>query len=376
MQEQLLYENAINLVEATPNAPETIQGTGQTDIANQAPKAAPLSRNIIGYSLPALLSYVQPLNSPEGLVFGLSHRGDTSVTSTINDTNDDILILRKLVKTDTREVILDLTNEVIDDIKSLFGTNFPQIMQDFLSQGGVSYADNVGNEVDEFFLSVAQNRILQKTNNDFMTWMAAEATNKGTVNIATYDDMSRIFGTIGELREALYKQTHKIGKPWILVSPRIAGFLSSTVGSTMNNGSLAFNLGQVDPNNKINPFVMTMGDIEVYQYDPNTRLAGGTNNTTETTGTIYMGYFGNQNTSSVFYHPYKEYIIQGGSDYNTGQSNVFYRIRDTWTTNPLDTYDQNLDNVIVENSTANPVGTNTSQYIVSCDINFGENLIQ
>jgi hypothetical protein len=366
MSEQLLYENSIKLME----------DTNVTDIARQAPKASPLSRNIIGLSLPALISFVQPLNSPEGLVFGLSHRGDTQIVSTVNDTNDDIIILRKLIQTQTREVILDLTNEAIEDINSLFGNNFPEIIRNFLENGGEIYNDGNDNGIDNFFLSVAQNRALQKTNNSFMTWMQSEATNLGGVNIATYDDMSRIFGAIGELREGLYKRTHKIGKPWLLVSPRIAGFLSSTVGSTMNNGSLAYNLGQKDPNNTINPYVMTMGDIEVYQYDPNTRLAGGTSNTTETTGTMYMGYYGNQNSASIFYHPYKEYFVKGGDDYGTGQSNVFYRIRDTWHTNPLDTYDKAIDNTIIENSTANPIGTNSSQYIVTCDITFGENLIQ
>ncbi len=372
--ETILYENLIQ--EATPNAPATISpGTGQTDIAQQTPFFN-LSRNIVSLSIPALIGYVQPLQSPNGFIFGTKHRADTSVVDTAGDQPDDVLIIRKMIETDVREIVLDMTNEVSDDINSLFGNKFPDILSAFLLNGGELYKDGQNNSIDNFFLSIAKNRILTKTNLDFTNWLATEASVKGTVTIATYDDMSRVFGAIGELREALYKQTHKISKPWILVTPRIAGFLASTVGSTMNNGAAAFNIGQVDPNNRINSFVMTMGDIDVYQYDFDGTVTGGSSNTTETSGRIYMGYTGSPDTASIFYAPYKEYFVKGGDDYQTGQSNVFYRIRDAWSTNPLDTYDQSVDNVIVEGSTANPIGTNSSQYVVCCDINFGENLIQ
>jgi len=374
--EKVLYEKQIN--EGTPNAPVTIApGTGQTDIAQQAPKIQ-LSRNIIGASLPALISYTQALNAPVGFIFGVKHREDTSVVSTLDDHADDVLVMRKLVETDVREVVIDVTNEVNDDIDSLFGNDFPDVLDDFLNRGGEVYADGEGDtkaEFSDFFLSIAQNRILKKINKDFTDWLATEASIKGTVNIPTYDDVARVFGAIGELREALYKQTHKSSKPWVLVTPRIAGFLSSTVGSTMNNGATAYNIGQTDPNNTINPFVMTMGDIDVYQYDSDGTVTGGSTGTTETTGRIYMGYYGGPNTSSLYYNPYKEYFIKGGDDYQTGQSSVFYRVRDSWSTNPLDTYTKLPDNVIIENSTVNPVGTNSSQYLVACDINFGENLI-
>ena len=381
--EKILYENSTT--EASPNAPTTIApGTGQTDIAQQAPKIN-LARNIIGYSLPALLSYVQPLNSPSGFIFGIKHRDQTSIVDTAGDTADDALIIRKYVETDVREVVIDMTNEVIQDIESLFSGNFNDTLEQFLLNGGEFYKtnDNAGDgtsnitKINNFFLTIARNRILKKINSDFTTWLDLEATVKGTVTIPTYDDVSRIFGAIGELREALYKQTHKAGKPFLLVTPRIAGFLASTVGSTMNNGGLAYNIGQQDPSNKWNPFVLTMGDIKVYQFDYDGTVTGGSSNTTEATGTMIMGIDGSAgpDSASLYYNPYKEYIIQGGSDYNSGQSSVFFRVRDAFSTNPLDSYDQSIDDVVVEQSTVNPIGTNSSQFVVKADVIFGENLI-
>ena len=53
-------------------------------------------------------------------------------------------------------------------------------------------------------------------------------------------------------------------------------------------------------------------------------------------GEIYVGLSGGPGESSIYYTPYKEYFIQGGEDFNTGQSNVFFRLRDDWVTNPID----------------------------------------
>ncbi len=367
--EKLLYEG-------TPNAPITINpGTGQSDIANFSQNLV-FARGIMGMTLPYAIGYVQPINGPEGFIYGLKHRDQTNITHS-GTTNDDFIITRKPVVTDVREVILDSTNEVIYDVNSLFGDRFPEVLQSFLESGGLIYPDGNGNTVDNFFLSVSLNRIIRKTNTDFTTWLSTEASIKGSTTINTYDDMARIFGVIGELREALYKQTKKISRVWILVTPRIAGFLSSTVGSTMSNGADIFNQGRIIPSNRTPNYVMTMGDIDVYQYDPFNNVTGGSSNTTETNGRIYMGYIGGPNVSSIIYAPYREYFIKGGDDYRTGQSSIFYRIRDTWETNSQDTYDiVSVDNTDISQSTTDPRGTNKSQYIVAADITFNENLVQ
>jgi len=51
-----------------------------------------------------------------------------------------------------------------------------------------------------------------------------------------------------------------------------------------------------------------------------------------------MGIIGNANTSSIYYCPYNEYMINSGADAYTGISNIFFRVRDDWVTNPLDTF--------------------------------------
>ena len=62
-----------------------------------------------------------------------------------------------------------------------------------------------------------------------------------------------------------------------------------------------------------------MTSIEVYQYDFNkTPSHGGDGADSENKGTIIMGYSksAGSGTSSIYYMPYSEYIVQGGEDYH------------------------------------------------------------
>lgn len=358
--------------------PAEAEGSTSTiDISKQINKTK-FVQNAISLSLPSMIGYVQQLDGPAGYIFGLKQRQDTAVTGT--DPLDQI-VTRKSIQTEIREVKMEMTDEVIQDVENLFGSDFEKNFYDYQQSGGEVW-NGPNKEIAKFFLDIGMQRMSNKINTDFVNWLSTVATIKGTSNIATYSDMSQIFGIIGELREALYKNTGKSGKVWILVTPKIAAFLSSTIGSTMNNGSDVYNKGRTIPDNKINGYVLTMGDIDVYQYDfyKNTPpVTGGTVADSELTGQIYMGFSGGAGVSSVFYIPYKEYVVHGGGDFYSGQSAVFYRVRDAWETNPLDTY--NNTQTGVEMGGTGPKGTiditktNTSQYIVKSDITFGFKLI-
>ena len=91
-----------------------------------------------------------------------------------------------------------------------------------------------------------------------------------------------------------------------------------------------------------------------------------------------MGYQGIEaDSSSVYYMPYNEYLVQS-ADYNTGQSTFWYKCRDAFITNPLDTYDDTMIRPELGTTvpTGNPITDNTSSYIMSATIDFGEQLIQ
>jgi len=363
---------------AAPGVPPTqtpinTQGdTNTTDIAQQAPNAA-FVKNSISQSLPFMLGFVQPLNGPVGFVFGNKQREDTSIPDTAN--TEDQIITRKLVETNIREVKLDFTNETIEDINRLFGNNFPDYFDQFQKSGGEVWNGPNG-EIARFFLQLGMHRMTAKINNDFIGWLQEVATDKGSNVMATYAEMANIYGIIGELRESLYKSTHKSGSVWLLVTPKIAAFLSSTVGSTMNNGADVYNIGRTYPTNTRNGYVMTMGDIDIYQYDAKKDVTGGTGPSSETDGELLMGFTGGPGVSSIFYMPYKEYIVQGGDDYSTGQSTVFYRVRDAWCTNPLDTYDKSqLTPELPNYDTTNVRGENKSQYVVKASVTFGQTLL-
>lgn len=353
--------------------------TNTTDIAQQARKEA-FVKNSISQSLPYMMGYVQPLSGPVGFVFANKQKEDTSIThpnnppNTVPDDPKDQIVTRKLVETEIREVLLDFTNEAIEDINRLFGDNFADYYDQYQRSGGEVWEGQNG-EMANFFLELGQQRMTAKINKDYTDWLQLAATKKGQATIATYSEMANIYGIIGELRESLYKSTHKSGACWILVTPKIAAFLSSTVGSTMNNSAAVYNVGRRIASNKQNGYVMTMGDIDVYQYDKFHDVTGGDFGDSELTGEIFMGFTGGPGVSSVIYMPYKEYLVQGGGDYYTGQSSVFYRVRDAWCTNPLDTFDQSQIIPELDNRPAPPREANLSQYIMKVDITFGERLI-
>ncbi len=363
-------------------APGTQGDTSTLDIAQQAPKVA-LAKTAISMSLPAMIGYTQPLQGPVGFVFGLIERKETRISHLplASNEDEDQIISRKLVETAVREVKLQMTHEAATDIDSLFGDNFAANYNAFQKSGGEIWTGN-SPLIAKFFLNIGMRRMANKINFDFVNWLHEIATKKGTVDLATYAESTNIFGVIGELREALFKATQKSGKPWILVSPRIAAFMSSTLGSSMSSGATSFEQGRVQPQDRINGYVLTMGDIDVYQYDFSQLLppdniepsvTGGMAPVTdsEDIGKIFMGYQGiDEDSASVYYCPYKEYLIQT-EDYNTGQPTIWYKVRDAFITNPLDSYDDTM--AAPQISAQAP---NTSSFIMSCDVTYAEKMIQ
>ena len=409
-QEEILFEST--LVEN--NAPETIQpGTGQTDIAQQTPKAR-LARNVLTQSLPFMVGFVQPLLTPTGFIFGFQDRKNTGIThpdfpvsrkGTPTDTDgvysefttrdpadpmtdnneqdglngrvpavqatptppsdEDAVIIRRLIETQTREVSFDMTNEVIQDINTLFGNDFPDLLQKFINEGGELYGFGSNPDtftiLESFFLPQLMNKATTKINTDFLNYLDTVATNLGTVTIDTLDKMSVIFTAIGEMREALAENTNKSGSVFIVCTPRIANYIAGTLGMTSSNGGFFLEKGKPNQNPHLNGFVGQFGDVKVYQYR-------GVRPDTEES--IIMGFDGENgpNTASIYYTPFKEYIIQGGDDYMTGQSTVFYRVRDAWDVNPLDTFDGAQTSPI-------DVPTGTAKYLVKANFSIAEKAI-
>ena len=350
-------------------------GTTTSDIAQTDPKLA-FAKPVTSQSIPEMIGYNQQMNAPQGFVFGLTSRSKTSIANipypaspvapASPDTPEDLIITRKSVNTAIRSIAVSTTNEVEQDIMSLFGNDFARMYGNYLSSGEVE-----SNQVAQYFLDYGEWKLNQKINDDFMTWIETEASDKGTLAIATIDDMPRIFQAFGELREALYKSSGKSGRTWCIVSPRIASFLTSTVGAVSANRAEWFENGRKIPNNKINAYVCTLGDMDVYQYNFLDDVVGGTGLTTEATGEIYMGIEGGPNSSSIYYNKYKKYIVKGGSDAYTGQSTVWYKVRDDWSTNPQDTYDSST--AITDVSALE--GTNSSSYLVYANVTFGESVL-
>ncbi len=349
-----------------PNNGSTIT----TDIAQQAQEVL-LAQNTISKSLPYMIGYTQPMSSSVGYVFALQQKDKTSIPTAPH--NDDITVLRQFIETEVREVVLDLTNETADDIVALFGSHFPKNYDKFIKSNGELW-DGPNGPLARFFLTMAHQRMTSKINKDFINWLEQVETKKGSATIASWQDMPEIIGIMAELREALFKNTGKSSQYWVLVSPKIAAFLSTYYGTQYNSAKM-FQDQRKLPSGFENGYVTTVGDIDVYQYDfykGTPEVTGGTGADSESTGKIIMGYRGGPGVSSVYYMPYNEYIVQGGEDYTTGQSNIFYKVRDTWTLNPLDTFDKNI---VLPEILDTDIKANKSQYIVSAEVVFSTNLI-
>jgi len=353
----------------TPTTTSSQQATVTTDIAKTAPKTI-MTKNAISVSLPYMISYVQPMVSSVGYVFGLQQKDRTQIPTDV----DDVVVIRKLAETQVREVILDITNETAQDIQNLFGSDFPENYDNFIQTGGEVWNGPNG-ELARFFLSMARQRIVSKINKDFTDWIADVATKKGKATIANWSAMEEIIGVIAELRESLFKATGKSGQYWILVSPKIGSYLSTYYGAQHSDADI-FTSGKINPKGVENGYVTTIGDIKVFQHDFYGNVTGGTASDSEDKGVIYMGYRGNAGTSSVYYMPYNETIVQGGEDYFDGQSKIFYKVRDTWETNPLDTYDSSITEVELGTNTQAIPGNNKSSFIMQADIIFSDKLIK
>jgi len=358
--EILLYEEIIS-------SPQLNEETNVQDIAKTDPKLTNIAVPTVSQTLPFMIGYVQNIDAPQGFVFGLTSKDKTAISDpdfpaspnnpSSPDLPNDAVITRSLVETSERSVIISFTNEVEQDVMNLFKPD--------LSNVNFYGTDN---KVSQFFLEFGSYKLNNKINNDFMSWLGSVATIKGSATIASYSEMDKILGIIGELKEALFKQSGKSGKTWIVVSPRIANYLSTIDNFINHNNAEWFNNGRTSPDTHINPYVGSFGDTDVFVYN-NAPLAGGISGTTETTGYIYIGLQGGPNSSSVFYMPYKKYILKGGSDSYTGQSSLFFKIRDAWTLNPQDTLDQ------TQTSTNTPIPNNNSKFVSKANVTFSENLL-
>jgi hypothetical protein len=357
---------------------ENGQGTETGDIARTDPKVQ-FGKPTVSTTLPMLLGYTQKLNAPAGFVFGLTRRDKTNIAGvTFPETPEnpedpanpeDLVIIRKYVETQERQVVIGTTNEVEQDIMTLFGDDFNNLSGPDHAAIQQKSGPTERDKGAKYFMEYGEGNLGSKINTDFINYLQTAASNKGSVTIDTYNDMHKVLGVIGELREALSKSTGKNGKPWIIVTPRIAAFISSTVGFISHNKGDWYNKNRVDPNTSINPYVGSYGDIDVYTMLPIGGHPGSSTPTTETSGEIIMGYTGGPGISSIYYAPYKKYIIKGGSDAYTGQSSVFYKIRDIWTTNPQDTLDHSNTGTTINE----PNGD--SKYLVKADLNFMEALL-
>jgi hypothetical protein len=420
-QEKILYES--QLVEATPNAPATISpGTGQTDISQYTAKM-PIARPIISQTLPAMIGFHQKLEGPTGFVYGFKYRKDTSVTnvpfpysnqtppsdnagqvtgSTTREpadpmtdqdqaglggtipavlptatppSSEDVVITRRLVETDTYEVTFDFTNETIQDVRSFFQGDFPNILSNFLTTGGEYFGDSHIDPIDPqfatFFLPQMKSKAIEEINEEFVNYCTTNSFKLGDATIGTSADLPDLFSIIGEMREALIKRTGKNGPVFILTSPRIGANIVSTLGAAADNGASVYS-DRPTANTAQNGFVQKMGDIWVYQHKDLGTGGGTAPGYSEDSGKIIMGFHNDAgpNCASIYHTPYKEYIVEGGADYETGQSKVFYRTRTKWTVNPLDTFDGSLTD-----PNLNIEIPDESQYLCESNVTFAFKLI-
>jgi len=359
MQEKLLFENnfveeenrAVALLEDDANGVVNEPSHGSSsnaDVAQPIAKAG-FAKATLSKTLPAMVSYVQALNGPTGYVFGfrpkgaagstngqdgvhvintntpdaIETQGDIDTTISVlnpisNETSEDFMITRKLISTNMREVKVDMTNEVEQDVVALFGGHFAEMYYNFMAPGETDKKDKVA----RFFFEYAVTQMVKKTNQAFVEYLDQVATPLGT---ATITDTDNLIFALAEMQSKLYGPLRKkvAGRTWAICSPNISSAIS-----TMSESFSGWDEEAEEriPQSLENTYVCTMGNMDIYS---STDLADGG---------VVMGIIGNANISSIYYCPYNEYMINSGADAYTGISNIFFRVRDDWVTNPLDTF--------------------------------------
>lgn len=333
--ERMLFENSFyekkSIVEAEPSH----GGTETGDISKSSVKAG-FSKSTLSRTLPALVGYVQPLNSPTGYIFGFrpkkSSGSDPHEIQTIStepdgsivknpishDTLEDFMIARKEVTASLREVKIDMTTSVEQDVLSLFGGHFEEDYHTFLDPTTEGKVEKVA----RFFFEYCATQMVKKTNKAFTDYLGTIASNLGTATLTVADSDKQIPFILGEMQSSLMGKRSKVaGRFWIICSPAVAALISS-YGDIFHGEEAHLH----SPSSTENTFVTTMGNMDIYM-SPDVEA-----------GTIYMGVLGNANVSSIYYNPYNEYMINGGADVRTGINNIFFRVRDAWSTNPVDTF--------------------------------------
>jgi len=398
MSEKILFENLLTqvpvsetpLTEAEPNHGSSTQDTGYNIDGNTDGKKLGFARSVVSKTLPALLSYIQPIEYPSGYIFGLRARGGvdspivmnpdnieyqgTALQTTVSvddpygantsgimehgighNTRQEITVARKSINTGIREVVINTTNEVEQDIKALFGSDYTKAYEEIEIAGS-----GEKKSVAKFFNEFAFSEMVKKTNAEFTNFLETYARNLGTATLSG-DESEKLLGIIGELQAGLMKGRKKFGgRVWMIATPIIAGILSGLKGAYDNTQS-EFSVVK-KPNSYDNTYVTTLGNIDVYVSPYFSTVSAGEEK-------IIMGIVGGPNSSSIYYTPYKEYVVVGGSDINTGHNNFFYRVRDDWQTNPLDTYGDTQP--IPPSTEVQPV-PNQSDFLVSATITYNK----
>ncbi len=330
----------------------TISNTNTTDIARTVPKIG-FAGSVASKTLPAVLGYVQPMNSPAGFVFAMKQ-------GAVDGNIEDMLITRKVVTTGLREVTLDFTDEVVQDLEKLFSDDFGTKYKEYLFYDGTdvdmenpfetttktmggTYEQTQDGKLAEFFIDFATWRMSRKTNIDFITWLGEVALDMGSFAIADGTDTTTLRAAVSEMKSKVYIDTQKTGRTWVLSDPKTINYLLMTSATCVPDNKMA-RKGKRVPTGLDYNYVFSCGETDYYQ-DVNIPL-----------GVIYAGLSGGPGEASIYYTPYKEYFVQGGEDWVTGQSNVFFRLRDDWVTNPIDS--------------GGEVGDNDSMFVVKSKVTY------
>lgn len=378
MSDKLLYENTMLISEdesgfdgvASLSGNTLVDGSGVSadqrgtytgDIDKTVPKLG-FANSIASKSLPAVLGFIQPISSPSGYVFAMKRGPSANIGGTAGI--DDLQITRSSVNTGMREVTIDCTNELVQDINSLFGAEFNDEYRNFLFYDGTdidlekdfelntttNHIKSKSHLLPGFVIRYASWLMSKKTNSEFISWLRTEATKEGTATISSFSEIENIQYIVAELKAKIYSKTGKVGRSWVLTSPVIIDYLLAYASSAGGDAKVIIkDKRKANATVKDYNYVFSLGETDYYQ---------DSSIISDITGTdIFVGVQKEANETSIYYTPYKEYFVQAGENFYTGQSNIYFRLRDAWVTNPLDTFDG-----------TNIPGTNKSDFLAGCKI--------
>jgi len=267
------------------------QSINENEMINQAELIGAIDKILVKKSIARRVSDIQPLKGPVGIISGAEW----------DKTEDKLTIAKADITAITRKIRTEFTVEAIQDMQSIYGESFYEVLATYIS--------------DE---------IVYKIDNDFLAMVKERAETKDTLTFSGEDYDANLWAVGQSIAIAVNKGTcdlpisdNRSPQAWAIVSSNVASLLAGTLGDSARAGE----------NDNSPSYLGRIASVDYYiDY---THQNNGTDS-------IIFGIKGNGiSKGSTIYSPYMTKWVEAINS-ETGEPIYFVMDRTGMAINPLD----------------------------------------